>query len=114
MPAPPASRASGTDPSPTIDPRLRPLVEAPDEAAAALAIDALIGGEAGALAREIVRRELQHSPAGAAYMDDVLGDVRLRLMRKLARLRPGAGPVDPSEPVENFLAYVAVVAENAC
>lgn len=105
-------RSSGTGPSP-VDSRLRALVDAPDDASAEAAIGDLLGGDAGALARDIVRRELLHSPAGAAYIDDVLADVRLRLMRKLARLRPTAGE-DRDEPVENFLAYVSVVAENAC
>jgi len=101
-----APRHGGTDPS---DVRLRPLLQAASDAAASLAIEELLGGEVGALARDVVRRELNHSSVGAAYTEDVLADVRLRLMRKLSSLRTDSGT-----PIENLLAYVSVVAENAC
>lgn len=78
------------------------------------AIEQLLGGDAHDVAREVVRRELTHSPAGAAYIEDVVADVRLRLMRKLSQLSPAADAEDSSAPIENFLAYVSVVAENAC
>lgn len=106
MPSATAPRSGGTDPT---DSRLTPLLTAATDEEAARAIEALLAGEISALARDVVRRELNHSPAGAAYIEDVVADVRLRLMRKLASLR-----TEPGTPIENLSAYVAVVAENAC
>lgn len=107
-----APRHGGTDHT---DVRLLPLIEAATEADASVAIEQLLGGEVRDVMREVVRRELTHSPAGAAYIEDVVADVRLRLMRKLSQLRRETEPPDAgATPVENFLAYASVVAENAC
>lgn len=106
MPSATPPHPAGTDPS---DARLAPLLEAGTESAVALAIEGLLSGDVNEVARVVVRRELTHSPAGAAYIEDVLADVRLRLMRKLGRLRD-----EPGAPIQNLMAYVSVVAENAC
>lgn len=90
------------------------MLGADTEASASEAIEHLLGGDVREITREVVRRELTHSPAGAAYIEDVVADVRLRLMRKLTRLRDSRTAADPDAPVENFLAYASVVAENAC
>lgn len=104
----PPPRDSGTDPH---DARLTPLLEAATEGEVARAIEALLAGEVDRVARDVVRRELSHSPAGVAYIEDVVADVRLRLMRKLAGL-PGTSGAEGA--IQNLSAYVAVVAENAC
>jgi RNA polymerase sigma factor (sigma-70 family) len=106
MPTSTPPRSGGTDPA---DARLTPLFQAASEAEITRAIEELLGGELSAVTRDVVRRELNHSPAGAAYIEDVLADVRLRLMRKLGRLRD-----EPDAPIQNLLAYASVVAENAC
>ncbi|MBM4129987.1 hypothetical protein FJ250_03030 [bacterium] len=56
-----------------------------------------------------VTRELGRSRVGAAHIDDVVSDVRLRLVRKLWSLRQGDG-----EMVEDLEAYAATAAEYGC
>jgi DNA-directed RNA polymerase specialized sigma24 family protein len=104
----PPPRPSGTDHH---DDRLTPLLEASTEDEVARAIEALLAGDLEKVARDVVRRELSHSPAGVAYIEDVVADVRLRLVRKLASL-PGTSGAEGA--IQNLSAYVAVVAENAC
>ena len=80
-----------------------------------MAIEQLLGVDVRDATRDVVRRELTHSPVGSAYIEDVVADVRLRLMRKLSQLREEARAPDADmAPVENFLAYASVVAANAC
>ena len=105
------------EPTDAIDVRFRPLIEATTEGSATAAIEGLLGGDAIDVARDVVRRELMHSPVGAAHLQDVLAEVHLRLMRKLIRLSPVLSKAQhgaPEAPIENLLAYVSVVAENAC
>jgi DNA-directed RNA polymerase specialized sigma24 family protein len=91
------------------DPQLHRFLGAVTDALATAALDALLGGETDRVVRDTVRRELSGSRIGAAHADDVMGDVRVRLVRKLWSLRRGA-----DEPIENFHGYVAITAERAC
>lgn len=108
MSSAPPPRQSGIE---HYDTRLAPLLAATSDDAAALVLETLLAGDVERVAREVVRRELSQSPAGVAYVDDVVADIRLRLMRKFSTLR-SAEPDD--SPIENVLGYTAVVAENAC
>jgi RNA polymerase sigma factor (sigma-70 family) len=91
------------------DPALTPFLEAATDTAASLALEAVLGGDTDALIREVVRRELRGSMAGAGHLDDVASEVRVSLVRKLWALRRGRG-----EPIENMRAYVARAAEHGC
>lgn len=90
------------------------MIDAVSPEEAARAIEALLVGNIADVVRSVVRRELSHSPAGAAYIEDVAADVRLKLMRKLDRLRLSAGSSADESPIENLSAYASVAAENAC
>lgn len=91
------------------DPRLHAFLAADADAEASVALDDLLGGETDRVIRDTVRRGLRGSAFRAAQFDDVVGEVRLRLVQKLWSLRRDAG-----EAIENFAAYAAVVAEHTC
>jgi DNA-directed RNA polymerase specialized sigma24 family protein len=91
------------------DPQLDRFLCAATDALASAALEALLGGETERVVRDTVRRELSGSRLGAAHADDVMGDVRVRLVRKLWSLRRST-----EEPIENFHGYVAITAERAC
>jgi DNA-directed RNA polymerase specialized sigma24 family protein len=91
------------------DPRLDRFLGAATDVLASAALDALLGGETERVVRDTVRRELSGSRLGAQHIDDVMSEVRVRLMRKLWSLRRSV-----DEPIENFLGYVAITAERTC
>ena len=64
-------------------------------------LDPLLDGDIDRIARGVIRRELAGSSAGAGQIEDLLAEVRLRLVRT-------------REGIENLEAYAAVVARNAC
>ncbi|MEO8677529.1 MAG: hypothetical protein ABI665_00690 [Vicinamibacterales bacterium] len=91
--------------SPRGDPLLAAFLRASSDDEAEAALAPLLDGGADGVLRESVRRSLAGSARSLAETDDVIGDVRVRLIRKLWALRRGAG-----EPIENFHAYVATTA----
>jgi hypothetical protein len=90
------------------DPLLIPFLDASSDEAASQALEQLLATTEPVI-RDSVRRELARSMAGARHMDDVAGDVRLRIVAKLWALRRQAG-----EPIDNLLAYVSRAAEYGC
>lgn len=91
------------------DPALTPFLAAATDTAAAVALEAVLGDDTDALIREVVRRGLGGSMAGAGHLEDVGSEVRVSLVRKLWALRRGRG-----EPIEDLRAYVARAAEHGC
>src|SRR4051812_34774255 len=91
------------------DPRLTPFLDAGSEHDATAALAQLVGGEIDRVVRDAVRRELSGSSVGATHIDDVVADVRVRLIRKLWSLRR-----HQDEPIENFAAYAATAAAHGC
>jgi DNA-directed RNA polymerase specialized sigma24 family protein len=96
---------------PSGDPELRPFLEAASEADASAALEQLLSANVARVIRDAVRREIGTSMAGAGHAEDVLSDVRARLVSKLWRLRQD-GP--ETDGIANLAAYAAVVAEHAC
>jgi DNA-directed RNA polymerase specialized sigma24 family protein len=78
-----------------------------------LTLTALLGAatdaDAWRVIRETVARRLGRSRQAGADIEDVLGEVRLKLTQKLQSLRAGAG-----EPIENLHAYCVTTAEHIC
>ncbi|MGE3275913.1 MAG: hypothetical protein AB7O67_12425 [Vicinamibacterales bacterium] len=95
----------------TGDQRLAPFLLADSDGAAESALADLLGGDIAQLVRDVVRRALGGSRSGAPHIDDVVADVRLRLIRRLRLLRADVAAYDP---IENFAAYVRTVAGNTC
>jgi hypothetical protein len=91
------------------DPRLAAFLDARDEATASAAMEQALGGDVDLAVSVTVRRELGRSRIGAAHIDDVVSEVRLRLVRKLWSLRQGVG-----ETIEDLAAYAATAAEYGC
>lgn len=106
-----SSRPGGTHHG---DAGLGPYFTEQSPAAVAAALEALLDGDVRMTATQVVRRELTFSASGASYIEDVVADVRLRVMRRLMALRDAwqAGATDAT--IDNLGAYVATVAENAC
>jgi hypothetical protein len=94
------------------DPLLDPYIGAPDDTAAARALDALLTGCAAPLARDIVARRLRNA-IDRQQADDLCNDVQLQLLARLSALRARADGGGPSD-IANFKGYVAVVAHRAC
>lgn len=90
------------------DPLLVPFLAASTDEGASLALEQLLTTTEPVI-RDAVHRELARSMAGAGHLEDVAGDVRLRVVRKLWALRRHEG-----DPVDNWLAYVARAAEYGC
>jgi hypothetical protein len=88
------------------DPRLAALLAAVTDAEAWLALDQLMIDDLAAIIRSAVVRRLGRSRQAAELIDDVVGEVRLKLTQKLWALRAGAG-----DPVENLAAYCATTSE---
>lgn len=97
-----------------MDPQLRLFLDAPNDAAAASALDALIGGPLSVVIADTVRRELGGSFKGADHIEDVVAEVRLRLVRKLMRLRSGDHEPDDEVDIANLAGYASVTATRAC
>jgi hypothetical protein len=96
----------------SLDPQLRPFLDAKDDATAALALEELLGGPLAGVIADAVGRELGGSHHGSSHIEDVVSDVRLRLIRKLSSLRPAREAGD--EAIANLAGYATVTAERAC
>ncbi len=72
-------------------------------------LEVLLGGDIGARLRDTVTRHLTRSRRMTDHVDDVVGELRVKLTQKLWSLRAGIG-----EPIENFHAYCATASERAC
>lgn len=91
------------------DPCLASFLSAASDDEAWKAIDELLTGEIGTVARDTVMRYLTRSRRMADHIDDVHAEVRVKLTQKLWSLRAGVG-----EPIENVRAYSATAAERTC
>jgi DNA-directed RNA polymerase specialized sigma24 family protein len=94
-----------------LDPSLRGLVEAKDEAEAERWLAALLQVQAAPLVRKIVARKRGAGGPESASEDieDIVADTLLALLARLQSLR-----ADPaSHSIESFADYTAVVAHNA-
>jgi len=91
------------------DPRLSALLSAATDADAWRAIEDLLDGDISPLIRDTVSRRLGRSHQAVDQLDDVVGEVRLKLTQKFWSLRAGAG-----EPVENLSAYSVTTSEHVC
>lgn len=100
---------SAAVPSRSNDPRLAAFLDAPSDAEARQALDALLTGDLDALMRETVARRLSRSRRMADHLEDVVGEARLKLTRKLWSLRTPAG-----EPIGNIGAYGVTTSEHTC
>ncbi len=92
------------------DPRLLPLLQAPDEPAARRALGEILAAHAAPLVQTIVRSKLSAQFQEGEDHEDVQAGVLLRLAERLRGLRAGDGPAAPVD----LTAYVAVTAHNAC
>lgn len=91
------------------DPRLAALLSADTDAGTWRAIEQLLDGEISSIIRDTVSRRLGRSHQAADHIDDVVGEVRLKLTQKFWSLRAGAG-----EPIENLGAYCVTTSEHVC
>src|SRR5256885_365972 len=104
------SSATRTSTGGRLDPQLMPFLEAVSEAEAMAMLERLLADDLDRLVRDVVGRELGSSAIGGPHVQDVLADVRVRLIAKLWRLR-----ANPDEaPVESLPAYATVAARNTC
>lgn len=69
----------------------------------------LIGTVVTDVVEPTVRRTLNRSPGLAAAADDVVADVRLKLVERVRAWRDGT-----ADPVDNLAGYAATVASHAC
>jgi len=95
--------------TPANDSSLRAFLDAESDASAWHALDTLLTDDLGAMMRDAVARHLARSCQMADAVDDVMGEVRVKLTQRLWQLRAGHG-----EPIENIRAYGAVTAERMC
>ena len=96
-------------PAPEGDPLLAAFLQASSDDEAEGALARLLDGSVERVVHESVRRSMAGSPRSLGQVDDVMSDVRVRLIRKLWALRRGDG-----EPIDNFHAYVATTATRTC
>jgi DNA-directed RNA polymerase specialized sigma24 family protein len=94
---------------PSGDPRLASFLEAGTDDQASTALEQVLGGDVARVIQQTVRRELGRSSVGAGQVEDVVADVRLRMVRKLWSLKRDAG-----ESIDNLLGYAATAAEYTC
>lgn len=94
---------------PSGDPLLASFLEAGTETEASTALEQVLAGDVDRVIQQTVRRELGRSSAGAGHVEDVVADVRQRMVRKLWSLKRAAG-----ESIDNLLAYAATAAEYTC
>ena len=85
------------------------FLSASTDAEAWQALNALLTDEAGDVTRDTVTRRLARSRWMADHIDDVLGELRVKLAQKLWSMRAHVG-----EPIENFRAYCTTAAERTC
>jgi hypothetical protein len=90
------------------DPLLISFLDASSDEAASQALEHLLVRTEPVI-KDAVHRELARSTVGAGHLDDVAGEVQLRVVRKLRALRR-----DEGEPIDNLLGYVARAAEYGC
>lgn len=109
--------ADSTDPiaSPGHDPALLPFLQASDAAEAELLLTELLCRQVLGTIRDVVRRVLHwHLPPGAAWAgedrEDVSSEAVARVLRKLRELKANG----TREPIQNFDAYAARIAEHVC
>lgn len=90
------------------DPRLAALLGAATDAGAWRAIEHLLAGMAS-IVRDTVARRLGRARQASDEIDDVLGEVRVKLTQRLQALRAGT-----AEPIDNLHAYCVTTAEHIC
>src|SRR5213075_3515113 len=91
------------------DPRLAPFLAAESDAEAEAALASLFTGEIDRVLRDAVRRAIGNSSRTRQHAEDIVNEVRLRLIRKLRAMRGGEG-----DPIENLHAYVVSAATRTC
>jgi DNA-directed RNA polymerase specialized sigma24 family protein len=99
---------SSVNPS-SSDSCLAPFLGADTRDQAAATLEQVLGTDITDLVRTTVAHTLGTSRRAQDHLEDVVGDVRLRLVQKLWSLRAGAG-----EPIDNFRGYCVTTAEHAC
>jgi len=94
---------------PSGDPLLTSFLEAGTEDQASTALEQVLAGDVERVIQQTVHRELGRSSVGARQVEDVVAEVRLRMVRKLWSLKRETG-----ESIDNLLAYAATAAEYTC
>ncbi len=91
-----------------VDRDLQAFLAADDPGAAADALGRVLAGGLLTLISQVVSRELGRSPRMAGAIDDVVADVRLKLVERLQAWRSGE-----DDPIDNLPAYARTLSLHA-